>query len=192
LLQQQLSEQLKQFTRPNHQQLEKMLVTHLRSLSSTEEYVKLLQLFYSYFGGLEDKINQYIGADLLSDYSQRRKTESIVSDIKKLGGTIHAKAKDHSLPKIENVLHAFGALYVIEGSTLGGKVISQMIAKKLNIENAAGMTFFNGYGDDTELMWASFRELLNSQFQNQSDIDVIISSADDTFFNFKLWIERNA
>lgn len=190
--QQQLSEQLKQFTRPNHQQLEKMLVTQLRSINTQKEYVKLLQLFYSYFGALEDKINQYIGPDKLADYFQRRKTESIASDIKKLGGTIHEKAKDQDLPKIEGHLQAFGALYVIEGSTLGGKIISQMMAKQLNIENTTGMSFFNGYGNDTELMWASFKESLNNQFQNQLDIDVIISAADDTFLKFKLWIEKNA
>lgn len=189
---QEVSEQLKQFTRPNHRQLEKRLVTQLRSISTTEEYVKLLQLFYTYFGGLEDKINQYIGSDLLSDYSQRRKTESIACDIKKLGGTIHEKAKDRELPTIENHLQAVGALYVIEGSTLGGKIISQMIAKQLNIENTTSMSFFNGYGDNTELMWASFRESLNSQFKNQSEIGVIIGAADETFFKFNLWIEKNA
>jgi heme oxygenase len=39
-------------------------------------------------------------------------------------------------------------------------------------------------------VWASFRESLNSQFQNQSDRDVIISAADDAFIKFKLWIEK--
>ena len=187
-----LSEQLKQYTLSNHQQLEKSLITQMRSINTHEEYVKFLQFFYSYFGALEDKINQYIGAAQLVDHLQRRKTESLLNDIKTIRGIIPEKAKDADLPKIENHLQAFGALYVIEGSTLGGKIISKMMAKQLNIENNKGLSFFSGYGEETERMWASFKELLNRQPQNEADAELIINAANDTFAKFKLWIEKNS
>lgn len=184
-----LSEQLKKATKQNHQQLEKLMVARLRSISSRSEYVKLLQIFYSYFGGLEDKINEYIGEDQLPDFKERRKTESIANDIKSMSGLIPQKAKEHDLPIIANHLHALGALYVIEGSTLGGKIISKMMTKQLGLEDKGGLSFFNSYGDDTERMWSTFREILN-RFQASSDTEPIIHSANDTFLKFSTWFEK--
>lgn len=184
-----LSEQLKKATKQNHQQLEKLMVARLRSISSRSEYVKLLQIFYSYFGGLEDKINEYIGEDQLPDFKERRKTESIGNDIKSMSGLIPKKAKEHDLPIIANHLHALGALYVIEGSTLGGKIISKMMTKQLGLEDKDGLSFFNSYGDDTEKMWSTFREILN-RFQASSDTEPIIHSANDTFLKFSTWFEK--
>lgn len=185
-----LSEQLKQLTKQNHQQLEKLVVGHLHSVSSAEEYVKLLQIFYGYFGALEDKIKEYIGQDELPDFTKRRKSESIAHDIEIMGGLIPSKAGESDLPIIENNLQAFGALYVIEGSTLGGKIISQMVAKQLNLHGSDGILFFSGYGNETDRMWESFKETLNNQFPNPEDAEVIIHAANDTFLKFKVWIEK--
>lgn len=186
-----ISEQLKKVTRENHQQLEKLLVILLKQVATKEDYVRILRLFYSYFGALEDEINVYIGAAELPDYHQRRKTQNIANDIKIMGGTVPGKAKGPDLPTIENPLQAFGALYVIEGSTLGGKIIHQMMEKKINIRNTEGMSFFKGYGDQTESKWASFKEQLNSQIDNQASSAIIINSANETFLKFKAWIEKN-
>lgn len=185
-----LSEQLKQLTKRNHQQLEKLLIPHLRSISTKEEYVKLLQIFYGFFGALEKKIKQYISKEQLPDYTERRKTESIANDIKIMAGTIPEKAKEPELPEIKDNLQALGALYVIEGSTLGGKIISQMMVKQLNLPDNKGVSFFSGYGSDTERMWNSFKKMLDNQCKNSAEADLIIKAANDTFLQFKLWIEK--
>lgn len=185
------SEQLKRYTHVNHQLVEKILVARMRSITTPDAYVKLLQLFYGYFGALEDKINKHIGLVQLADYSKRRKSNSIFNDIKDLGGTIPQKAEDPDLPEIENHLQAFGALYVIEGSTLGGSIISKIIAKQLNLLNDKGLSFFRGYSNETEKMWEDFKEILNGLPQTQADVALILNAADDTFVKFKLWIEKS-
>ena len=185
-----LSEKLKQGTKQNHQQLEKLVVAHLRPISSPEEYIKVLQMFSGYFGALEDKIKKYISNSQLPDYAGRRKTESIANDIKIMGGTVPAKAKENELPEIKNYLQAFGALYVIEGSTLGGKIISQMVAKQLNLTDSNALSFFSGYGNETDRMWASFKEVLDSNFQNPEEEKIITDTANETFLKFKQWIEK--
>lgn len=185
-----LSEQLKQLTKRNHQQLEKLLIPHLRSISTNEEYVQLLQIFYGFFGALEEKIKHFIGKEQLPGFTERRKTESIANDIQIMGGTIPEKAKKPYLPEIKDHLQALGALYVIEGSTLGGKIISQMMVKQLNLPDNNGVSFFGGYGNDTDRMWTSFKDALDSQFQNPAEMKIVISSANDTFLKFKLWIEK--
>lgn len=188
-----LADLLKQETKVNHQQLEKILVKQMRLISNQPEYVKLLQLFYSYFGALEEKINQFILPHQMEEEHQfqRRKTTKIAEDIVASGGTVNNKCADGDLPKIKDHLQAFGALYVIEGSTLGGRVIAKMMQRQMDTNTLEGFTFFHGYGDETESRWARFRELLNAQPDNAEDKEVVIRAADETFEKFKLWIEKN-
>lgn len=186
-----LLEQLKSETLSNHQQLEKNLILRLKGMKNPEDYIRILQLFYAYFGALEDQIDQYIGVDQLADYAERRKTASIKNDILALNGEVPQKASIGDLPDIENVLQAFGALYVIEGSTLGGQVISKMITNQLGLSTEAGISFFKSYGDDTMAMWQSFKVVLEKHAAAQTDADLITEAANETFAKFKHWMEEN-
>ncbi len=160
-------------------------------MQSPEDYIHILQHFYAYFGALEDQINKYIGAEQLGDYADRRKTLSIKNDILAFGGEVPEKAGAARLPEIGNVLQAFGALYVIEGSTLGGQYISKMISKQLDLSGSAGISFFESYGDDTMDMWNRFKTVLEQQSATQDDADVITAAANETFARFSLWMENN-
>ncbi|GAB2701984.1 biliverdin-producing heme oxygenase [Mucilaginibacter koreensis] len=187
-----LAEQLKIATDTNHQQLEKQLVLRMKAIRTVPEYINLLQLFYTYFGGLEDTIKNHIGTSHLRDYSERRKTDALAEDITALGGTIQPKASAADLPLLQNYLQAFGALYVIEGSTLGGQIISKMIAKQLQLPEGNGLSFFNGYGETSGEMWDRFKTALNAQAQHPADEAEVISAANETFVKFKQWIEKNS
>lgn len=184
-----LAEQLKKDTLTNHQQLEKMLVGRMKAIRSKEDYINLLQLFYSYFGGLEKLIDQYLDKSTLPDYDQRRKSASLAHDITTLGGAPREVATGAALPAITNHLQAMAALYVIEGSTLGGKFISKMIAQQLNITNGAGLSFFNSYGDNTEAMWNTFKEVLNKQSTLATESIETVAAANETFARFKAWAD---
>ncbi|QQL49758.1 biliverdin-producing heme oxygenase [Mucilaginibacter ginkgonis] len=182
-----LSDNLKEQTLANHQQLEKLLVGKIKSVATEQDYINLLQLFYGYFGGLEKVIDQYIGKDQLPDYNHRRKTDAIADDIASLGGTPVQEATGADLPLIDDTAKAFGALYVIEGSTLGGSIISKMISSKLGLQN--GLSFFNGYGEASHKMWGIFKAALNNLPEN--DGQEIIRSANDTFAGFDAWIKKS-
>jgi heme oxygenase len=183
--------QLKSDTLANHQQLEKNLVGKLKGMQTADDYIRILQLFYGYFAALEDQINKYIGIEKLTDYADRRKTLSIKNDLIALKGEVPEKALAVDLPEINDALQAFGALYVIEGSTLGGQVISKMIAKQLPHETQEGLSFFTSYGDDTMLMWNQFKTVLESQATSTASSSIIIQAANETFFKFKLWMEKH-
>ncbi|MBD1393659.1 biliverdin-producing heme oxygenase [Mucilaginibacter glaciei] len=186
-----LSDKLKEQTKSNHQQLEKVLVGKLRSIRSKEEYAALLKLFYSYFGGLETEINKVIDPTLLPDSTERRKTQSLADDLEFLGSTTPEKATGDSLPTLHSHLQALGALYVIEGSTLGGKIISKMMQQHLGL-NGGGLSFFTSYGDRTEQMWDTFKETLNYQATNPEQEAVVIAAANQTFLKFGDWFEKSA
>jgi heme oxygenase len=184
------TEKIKEATLQNHQQTEKVLIGAMKSMRSQQDYIDLLSAFYGYFGGLERYIERYVSVSDLADYYERRKTDAIANDIKTLGGTVPAIAKDDELPKIDNYLKAFGALYVVEGSTLGGQIISKIVQQHLNIANNSGLSFFNSYGEETEQMWERFKDVLNQVAATPADEAVIIDAANDTFVRFKNWLEK--
>ena len=183
-----IADQIKKDTHTHHQALESIMVRQLKSMKSVADYTDILEIFYSYFGGLEQQIKAYLNKDLAID--QRRKAGDLAADIAHFGAITPDFATGKDLPQIQNHLQAIGALYVIEGSTLGGIHISKMITKQLELNDTKGLTFFNGYGDDTMNMWSQFKDYLNEQPSNEAEQAEIIAAANETFMKFKLWMEH--
>ena len=184
-----IAELIKEHTHTHHQALEASMVRRIKAIAAPEDYVTLLQIFYSYFGGLEKQIKLSI-AGTLPDLEQRRKADDLAKDIQHFGGSIPTLAEGKDLPEMTTPLQAMAALYVIEGSTLGGIYISKMIAKQLNIEDGEGLRFFNGYGEQTQQKWEKFKTIFNALPQNEEEQQQMIATADDTFLKFKLWMDK--
>ncbi|WP_106294373.1 biliverdin-producing heme oxygenase [Arcticibacter pallidicorallinus] len=182
-----LSITLKEETKDLHAALEKVMIPMIKDIRASGDYIRILELFYSYFGGLEAKVEAV--TDLhLPDHHLRRKKEAIANDILSLGGTLPALTPDRYLPEMNDKLQAIGALYVMEGSTLGGLYISKMIAKQLNLRDGESMSFFDGYGEKTEEMWNAFKSNIDRQVDRQEEQAIVIQTANDTFKKFKSWI----
>jgi len=183
-----LTEKIKVATLQYHQETEKILVGKMKSMRSLADYADILKIFYGYFGGLEQQIDQYINTGNLSYYHERRKSAALADDLQALGTTLPQKASGNHLPVIEDALQAFGALYVIEGSTLGGQIISKMVQQHLGTNS--GLSFFNGYGEETGKKWAEFQKMLNSVANTPDNEATVIAAANDTFLKFKDWMLR--
>lgn len=185
-----LSEKIKETTKSNHLSVEKKLIIMIQSVKNEEQYAKLLNLFYSYFGGLELRINNHLDLSYLPDYEHRRKTKALVDDLTNLGVNIPELATKNDLPEINNHYQALGALYVIEGSTLGGMIICKMLAKQLGWKDYTRISFFNGYGDQTMSMWQKFKQSLDEPIYSEKH-DIIIDAANQTFVKFGDWFDKN-
>lgn len=183
-----LTDDLKEETKLNHQLLEKKLVARMRTMHSTTDYAKLLSVFYSYMGGLEQQIGACLNESVLPDYHERRKASALKADIEFLGGQIPLIATIDHLPTIKTHLQAIGALYVMEGSTLGGQIISQMISKQLNISE--GLSFFKSYGDGTMTMWRRFKNVID--MPEHLPGTAVLTSANETFKKFGDWFDLNS
>jgi heme oxygenase len=145
-------------------------------------------MFYGYFHPLEIKIQAHIGATQLVDIGERRKAGAILHDLARLSFSDNNIPECLRLPGINSVAEAFGALYVLEGSTLGGKMIAKMLLKKeaLSIpENA--LTFFTGYGEQTGPKWKSFLAVFNQQEKTSA----VVRTANDTFLHLKSWMQHS-
>ena len=185
-----LSEKLKEQTKSSHQNLERKLLKRLKIIEYKHEYAELLTYFYSFFGGLELCINKNLNFDTLPDYSFRRKTSSILNDLKSMDSALPVLALKDALPEISNHFQALGALYVIEGSTLGGQIICRMLREQINDVDPKWFSFFGGYGDQTYLMWDVFKQAIDV-IRKPEDEEMVIESANDTFVQFSKWFEQN-
>ncbi|MFB9076127.1 biliverdin-producing heme oxygenase [Flavobacterium procerum] len=174
-----LSNIIKEATKTGHQETEKKVVLRIKNISSDADYIELLKCFYVYFNEVEKAIAPYINA-VLPDYSERRNSSYIKADIEVLGGSID-KLPAASTAEIKDPIQAMGALYVLEGSIMGGPYIVQMLQKK-GIEK--GFSFFSGYGNESGLKWASFTAALNILPKTESDVVKAVDAARETFSRF--------
>jgi heme oxygenase len=186
-----LSEQLKENTQTNHQALEKQVILLIKAIQTPDDYGNLINLFYSYFGGVELLVDSSLKIERIPDYPDRRKTASLSHDLFTLGIAKASLAVGNDLPQINNHLQAIGAMYVMEGSTLGGVHISKMIQQRLPSLDEQALTFFNGYRSDTQAMWQKFKTAIDGEQLQTGEAAYIIQSANETFIKFANWITRS-
>jgi len=175
-----VSTKIKEATKVAHQELEKTVVLQLKQIRSAADYAAVLKNFYVYFHTVEQAIAPYITAANLPDIAARRNSSDIRKDIEELGGTI-LELPTATAPEITNPAQAFGALYVLEGSIMGGPYIVQML-QKYGMDK--GFNFFSGYGADSGKMWASFTDVFNAIPQTEEEENSMITTADETFKRF--------
>lgn len=72
-----------------------------------------------------------------------------------------------------------GRMYVMEGSTLGGQLLSRHVEQQLGFDPGKGDSYFVGYGEATGERWREFKKLLEAL--PESDADAVIASAQNMF-----------
>lgn len=175
-----LSTSIKEATKEAHLSLEKKVIEKLKAIRSNADYADFLKHFYAYFNHLEQAISGYITTDLLPDYKERRNSSYLKKDILQLGFDIN-ELPQTTVPQISNALEAMAALYVMEGSIMGGSIIVKMLEKG---GITKGVSFFSGYGDNTGQMWGTFITILNQQSLQEEDEASAIYTANETFKHF--------
>jgi len=185
-----LSQQLKEQTLVEHLALEDLIVPQIRSVQTINDYIQLLNLFYGYNKPVEEAIQKRIPSSSLPDISKRQKADLLLQDLQASGNT-QQPLLCADIPLIQSIEQAFGALYVLEGSTLGGKSISQLLLKTGIGLQSGQLRFFNAYGKETGPMWLSFLSTLNT-FTSPGQQAIIIDTARETFIKFKHWIQQQA
>ena len=176
-----LSEKIKEATKSAHLNLEKLVVQQLKSIKTNEDYSNFLKKFYTYFSQVEKVISPYITPQLLPDYADRRNSSYLENDIEALGSDVKEIATVE-VPKIDSEVSALGALYVMEGSILGGRIIIQML-EKLGVTE--GVTFFSGYGAETGQKWGVFTQVMNQTAKTEQDEEKAVNTANETFQLFE-------
>jgi heme oxygenase len=192
---------LKDRTASLHLQLEEKLDLFAQ-VNQLSQYRELLEKFYLFYKPLEEELARY-GDWLLFDldFEPRRKTEFLRRDLIALGSGEEilsgiGSAPASALPQISSFERAVGCLYVLEGSTLGGQLISRHFGHKLGLNPDTGLGFYSAYQGQTGSMWrafCTFLEELTSPGASipETDAEEIILGACDTFTKLEYWLCRS-
>lgn len=168
---------LKTQTSDSHKKLEELPVS--MSIMSPdmkiEDYTYYLNLMHDVHNDTEGLIFPLF-SDAIEDLEQRRKKHLIENDLLFLNA---AKTNTEKVFQIEgiSVPFALGILYVVEGSTLGGRFILKNVSKLPELSGENGVSYFSGYGDKTGSFWKSFLNFLADYEQQNNCGEEIIEGA---------------
>ena len=175
-----------------HVALEKRLPFFSERLDA-QWYRRLLQAYYGFYQPMEAAL--YDGGLIPDgiDIASRVKTPTLVHDLRALGldsPTLDALPRCTQLPALDTPAACLGALYVLEGATLGGQVLRREMASRLAIEADNGGAFLDVYGAETGRRWKDFLDYLAHQPLDASARARAVMAARSTFSGFEQWLER--
>lgn len=159
-------------------------------LASDATYRRLLECLFGFVAPLEARLSTVSWPDDLA-FPTRRKTRHLAGDLVQLGHTretIAALPRCSALPPLTTRAAAFGCLYVLEGSTLGGRVILRAIRASLGRDAQSGAAYFAGYGERTGALWSSFQLSLSEAVREPNAMDEAVQAACATFGALERWL----
>lgn len=176
------TKKLKTATAPLHTQLESLPFSKSLLVPgiSMHDYLRYLDLMHDVIVGVEANVFPLIKGQVKS-INERRKTLLLERDFKALGfrkGGVKVSALSE---RVDSIGFAMGILYVIEGSTLGGRIIYNHIHKNLGLDAFSGASYLSGYGKHTEILWKEFMAELVAHEQMNKSGDEIIAGANHAF-----------
>ena len=186
-----LLEALRTGTALLHVALEKRLPFFSERLDA-DWYGRLLQAYYGFYGPMEAALYDI---DLIPegfDPVLRVKTPTLLNDLRALGlpdTAICALPRCAALPTFETPEACLGALYVLEGATLGGQVLRREMAQRLDLDASNGGAFLNVYGAETGRRWKDFLDYLGRQPLDACAKQRAVEAARSTFSCFEQWLD---
>lgn len=193
-----LLQQLRQATLACHRQIERnpRLIRLLAQDLSLAEYREVLARMLGFVQPLEDSLEALPEAPFIQTaLGSRNKAPWLIRDLLSLGSSLDEiasipRACASELPAVRTLADAVGVLYVLEGSTLGGQLISRHLAQSLGIGPERGGRFYAGYGPDNGRMWGQFRHWLDSLGCAECPVDRTTAAAIQTFACLDRWLAR--
>jgi len=182
---------IKAATRAEHEALDAALDLMSPALDAAG-YRRRLELFFGYYAPLEAALAASTHwARHGIDWAARLKTGWLQSDLHALGidpaGLPHCAA----LPRLDSLAAGFGCLYVIEGATLGGQLISRHLLRQFGYDSRHGAVFFNGYQHRTAEMWKSFRSAFAAHVDEAGEARAE-AAAIATFAGLRHWCSQDS
>jgi heme oxygenase len=174
-------DRLRQETSAAHHELDETLQLVDR-LSARDQRARLLTGYHRLHWQTEAKVAPFLRGIADLDFSARRRSSLIAEGIRILGHSVVADsiADLGMLTRAE----ALGALYVLEGSSLGGRVILKELRRR--DVSLAGLGFLDPYGADTSRRWQFFLAILEREIKSSEQKADAVKGALDTFAFAKL------
>ena len=180
---------LRSATREVHLELER----HLALLSgdvSIVSYTRIIALFYGFYRPVEAGLQRLKILVPYQRFPLRARTELLERDLLALGLGVQAISALPTCPDLPELCapeHFAGCLYVLEGASLGGQIITRHLRERLELTDHGGTAFFVGDGASTAARWKCVLEWLEHISNSGLRGEQIVTSACDTFRALANW-----
>ena len=158
-----------------------------------EDYRLLLARLWGFhraFEGALDDAARSLGLDIVM--ADRARAPMLEADLMTLG---LGAAEIAQLPCCDHIFRPtdeasfMGALYVVEGSTLGGVQIARALSGLCGGSEGEGRKFFLGYGERHGVMWRGFLARLDAFAGDGAREASAVDGAVKTFADFEIWMD---
>jgi heme oxygenase len=189
-----LSALLRERTRHAHREVEKSFSLETR-LATCDAYTNLLLALRDFYREIENRLRAVAGWEHLSpaiEVESRCRTALLDNDLRNMGLRVGAESTKAlpSVPHLDSMAQALGCLYVLEGSVLGGQIVSHRA--RVALGNQLPTSFFSSENRKNVMAdWRSFQASLNRFGSDHSHaIGDVVTASLETFAGMGLWLER--
>lgn len=162
-------------TRAHHDRVDRLV--DLQRLQDPTHYACVLQVLDAFLAGWEPAVSAALPSPWQEWLRVRSRRPFLQSDLHQLGLRARAPAR---IAAFADAPAAWGSIYVMEGSALGGQFISRALART-GITPARGGAYFHGWGEATGGMWREVRTLLATQLESPEALERACDAARATF-----------
>jgi heme oxygenase len=161
-----------------------------RYLTTLDDYRRLLERFLGFYGPVEAALERHFNRRAGGfDFERRRKVPMLVSDLRALGvKNLTALPRCGALPALDSAPQAFGCLYALEISTLGGQFVARHLNRSFGIGPGAGCSFFDSYGGQAIRMWGEFGQQIKKYAVTGEIEEAMSEAAIETFVKLEQWM----
>lgn len=190
-----LHETLRAATRQLHRKLDergcmrRLVAPDLRQA----EYVEILAAFWGFYAPLEEDLARVTASPAWAPWATgRRQAGRLARDLAFFGRGIGALPRCEKVTCLKSETDLPGVLYVLEGSALGGQVISKCLNRSLALTPETGAAFFFGDGAGTRARWHDFLACLHvwAAPKTEDEIEGPAAAARETFRALSLWLDH--
>lgn len=166
---------LRRATRSDHERVDRLI--DVERLRDPAHYARVLQVLDAFLAAWEPAVAAALPAPWKAWLQARSRRGFLRHDLAHLG---LASTTPAALPPLSGGAAAWGAIYVMEGSALGGQFIARSL-QEAGLHQAGGASYFRGWGAATGGMWREVRGLLEAQLDSPAATAQACEAARQTF-----------
>lgn len=154
------------------------------------QYVDYLRKMYGIVAAWEQRALEVAPEWMQPMVAARRRSHLLERDLAWFGVN-DLDERRPKLPEMNDLATLLGAMYVIEGSTLGGQMIARSVERALALDEGQGDAYFRGHLERTGEMWKDFCLQLTTRVPEEQT-DRVVEAAKAMFEMCGEWMKEKS
>lgn len=174
---------LKEQTKSYHDTLEELYLTKnlVDKTITKDEYITYLNGLLCLHESVESQLLRFSWEDIRIEIKSYLRKELLQKDLLVLGDKSDLKGCEGI--ELKSFNEALGFLYVLTGSTMGGKILAQKVLEIPALESANN--YFNAFGEQTMMLWGDFMQKFTRYVEQNSVQDEVMEGAKNCYLYVK-------